>query len=184
MLRTKTEEVQNRYKGLMQHVSTDEDLRNLAAHLYCLIDTDPIQAIVEAKQFRGKGLAKVPAQILRASIFVDAGGQARDRAAVRDGIKNFDSLTRKHPDELILLYNYANGLSSLAQLDPSTVPDWYVSTHAQRRKARRFYYNVATNENAPPELRAQAFINLGNELDRGYRWVEAYDYWVGAFAIS
>lgn len=34
------------------------------------------------------------------------------------------------------------------------------------------------------ELKAQALINLANELDYGYRWVEAYDSWVRALQID
>lgn len=167
----------------MLNIETHQDLMRAAAHLSRLTDEDPPQAVAEARQLRGKGQAWLSTQTLRAATLIDAGGQNGNCHAVREGIKILRKLMRKAPDEPELCYNLANGLSQLAKLKAYLGPEWYVTTHAERRKARCLYQEVA-NRTAPEQLRARALINLGNELDSGYRWVEAYDYWVQALKVD
>ncbi len=126
---------------------------------------------------------RLPVRALRASTLIDAGGRAGDKLAVTEGTKIFRRLTGKSPNNPALRYNLANGLSQLAKLETYSGPEWYISTQSERREARCLYREVANNTKSA-DLKAQALINAGNELDCGYRWVEAYDCWVRALAVD
>ena len=155
----------------------------MAPRLSRLIDIDANQAVLEARQLRGRGPMRLPVRALRAGTLIDAGGRAGDHLAVREGTKIFRRLTGKAPTNPALRYNLANGLSQLAKLETYSGPEWFIRTHPERREARSLYREVATNTKSA-ELKAQALINAGNELDCGYRWVEAYDCWVHALAVD
>jgi tetratricopeptide (TPR) repeat protein len=163
----------------MLNIETNDGLLVAADHLTRLISENPAKAITEARHLRCRGNRALSVQSLRAATLIDAGGQSGDRCAVKEGIKILQKLIRKVSDKPDLHYNLANGLSLLAKMEPHPGPEWYVATHGERRKARSLYQQVA-NGRASEHLRARAMINLGNELDSGYRWVEAYDYWVRA----
>lgn len=125
-------------------ITTDEDCQRAQSYLYQLCDEDPTRAVAEAQQLQGKGPVYLPAQSLRAGIFIDAGGRTGDSQVVREGIKILRKLTRKASEEPVIRYNLANGLSQLAKLKTFSGPEWYISTHSQRREARRLYYEVAS----------------------------------------
>ena len=164
-------------------ILTKEEFEGCVPRLWQLVDADPAQAIREARQLRGKGPVKQLVQTLRGSILIDAGGTSHDPTAVLEGVTLFRRLASAAPKQPTFRYNLANGLSQLATLQPYSSSDWYVTTHDTRREARRTFQNVA-EETGSLELRAQALINLGNELDSGFRWVEAYDRWVRALATD
>src|SRR5688572_4652607 len=167
----------------MMNIRTNEDLQRIADRLYRLIDDNAAQALIEARQLRVNGEMRLSAQSLRAAILIDGGGKCTDLFAVREGLKILRRLVSKDFKNLGLRYNLANGLSQLAKLEPYSDPEWYVTTRAERREARSLYLQVV-NLTKSSDLKAQSLINLGNELDSGYRWVEAYDTWVCALQVD
>lgn len=159
------------------NVTTLEELQQVTAHLLHLLDVDPLQAIEQARQLRGGSQVRLATQSCRAGVLIDAGGQSGNPLAVREGIKVLQKLARSYPNDLLLRYKLANGLSQLGKLERFIDPGWYVTTHPQRKEARRLYQEVI-NRTEANDLRAKALVNVGNEMDTGFRWVEAYDCWV------
>ena len=164
----------------MARIDSKPGLLAAAQQLSALRDADPSQAITEARKLEGRGRWQASVRSLRAGILIDAGVADRDPTAVREGVTICRRLVRKSKDNLGLVYNLANGLCSQARL--AFVPgkgwaNWYSETHVLRRDARVLF---ARASRAGGSLRAKALINLGNELDAGFRWVEAYDRWVEA----
>jgi hypothetical protein len=164
-------------------ISNTSKLERVASEISHLTDVDPARAVATARHLRGVGALQKPVQLLRGGALIDAGGAAADRNAVVEGIKIFRELVARHPAEVVFRYNLANGLSQLAHFESPKTPQWYVTTSEPRREARRLLDEVA-KASTRVSLRAQALINLGNELDRGYRWVEAYDRWADAAKID
>jgi hypothetical protein len=164
-------------------IQTEHEFASLAFHFQTLSDSDPQRAIDEARATKGRGEYKTAIRALRAGILIDAGQTVRDEAAVREGVSVFRQLASTHPKVSGFRYNLANGLSGLSRLrlppKPPAHPDWYAATQVDRREARCIYQEVAKNTEEA-KLAAQALTNLGNELDQGFRWVEAYDSWVEA----
>jgi hypothetical protein len=167
-------------------IQSKSDFVAAARRLQELSNSLPEQAVGEARRLRGTGRHKLSVLGLRGAILIDAGAAAADRAAIAEGVSIFRKLRAKDPRTLGFQYNLANGLSALARvkLRPGHAdPNWYVASHAERREARRIFQVVAQKGN-DRKLSAQALINLGNELDVAYRWVEAYDSWVEALAMD
>ena len=151
--------------------------REASARLGALLSTDARRAVDEARQLRGKGAMKESVLMLRGGILIDGGGQVADQRAVTEGVQACRKLAARHPANPTMRYNLANGLAQLSRLHAVRGADWYVSSHSERREARRLFQNVAEETTERAE-QAKALINLGNELDAGFRWVEAYDRWV------
>jgi len=164
-------------------IQSKSEFDGAAERLLNLANVAPAQAVSEARQLRGKGAVKPSVLGLRGGILIDAGQAAEDRGAVLEGVKIFRKLSRSMQEELGYQYNLANGLSALGRLKLHSGADWYVASHAERREARRIFHMVARKSRSG-KLRAQALINLGNQLDAGYRWVEAYNCWVEARAAD
>ena len=155
------------------------DLHQASMRLSRLLNSDPQRAVDEARQLRGKGAMRDSARALRGGILIDGGGHIQDRHAVLEGVQIFRRLVSDNGKEHTLRYNLANGLCQLGRLNETKGPDHYVATFSERREARRIFQSVANEAEDWPRT-AQALINLGNELDYGYRWVEAYDRWTRA----
>lgn len=164
-------------------IRTKSEFASVVSHFQTLCDSAPRRAIDEARAMKGRGEFKTAIRAMRAGILIDAGQTVRDEAAVREGVSVFRQLASTHPKVLGFRYNLANGLSGLSRLrvppNPPAHPDWYAATQADRREARCIYKEVA-KDTEEAKLAAQALTNLGNELDQGFRWVEAYDSWVEA----
>ncbi len=166
----------------MIDVKTIEQASSISRELHRLMDEAPAHAIKGARSIRGRGPAKVRTLVLQAAIFIDAGQAIKDRAALQDGIRILRRLVAKLPGESGLRYNLANGLFALATLQLSS-SNYYVDTTEERREARALYHQVA-NENPGARLQGETLINLGNQLDHGHRWVEAYDCWARALEVD
>lgn len=136
----------------------------------------------------GRGEARDSARSLRAGYLVDCGTILGSRDAVEDAVKTFAQLVAETKSDPALRYNLANALMTLANLtgDRSS-PDWYNATGSTRRKARGHLSAVTADTSADdgrPGLRSNAAVNLGNDLDTSYRWVEAYDSWVAGLQLD
>lgn len=155
------------------------DWRQASERLSRLLNSDPQGAVDEARRLRGKGAMRDSARALRGGILIDGGGYVHDRNAVLEGIKIFRRLVSENGNEHTLRYNLANGLCQLGRLNETQGPDVYIATFSERRESRRIFQAVV-DDTEDRAQKAQALINLGNELDYGYRWVEAYDRWTRA----
>ena len=157
-------------------IQSQEEFTAAARRLRELKNVDAPRAIVECRQLRGTGNFKLPVLGMGAAILVDAGNTAKDREAVLEGVKTFRRLNRAIKENWKVHYNLANGLSGLVRLTKCPHPEWHASTGETRREARLIFQTVIQKTQSS-KLRAKASINLGNELDAGYRRVEAYDRW-------
>jgi tetratricopeptide (TPR) repeat protein len=141
--------------------------------LLSLMDTDPPAAIVGARSLPGR---HPHWQRLRASVLCDAGNAAKDADAVDEAIAIFEELHTAAPEDVQITYDLANAVANRAQLDGPKGPDWFLRTSAARRRARALYGEAAAPSGGS-DLRfaSQAMTNLGNSLNAGYRWIEAFE---------
>lgn len=161
----------------------ERELQALVGELYVLLDSDPLAAIARAREIGDvshvHGL--VP-EVLVAGFFVDAGAATNDVVLVREALATLEMFGARFPERLEVRYNMANALSALAQLQPNQGSSWHLDTLEIRRRARLCYQEVILAADA--DTRACAHTNLGNELWRANRWVEAYDSFQEALLVD
>jgi tetratricopeptide (TPR) repeat protein len=80
----------------------------------------------------------------------------------------------KNPKQAGFQYNLGNGFVALAEQEPYSGYDWYLTTAATRRKARS-HFQQAISSDRDQSIASVALTNLGNALSKAHRWVEAYD---------
>jgi len=148
--------------------------------LYGLLDADPAAAVQRARDLpefeRDNG---VTMDSIRAALFVDAALVLKDVDLVREAKSILEGILASSPARLDIQYNLANALSTECQLTPYRGPSWYLET-LQTRLASRVAYQRVLDSKTGRDFRAQAQTNLGNELWRAHRWVEAYDAFLAA----
>jgi hypothetical protein len=158
----------------------DADLQKLMSELYGLLDANPAAAVQRARNLpefdRDDG---VTPDSIRAALFVDAAIVLKDLALVREARGILESILASSPARLDIQYNLANALSTECQLTPYKGPSWYLET-LQTRFASRAAYQRILGSRVAADFRAQVQTNLGNELWRAHRWVEAYDAFLAA----
>jgi tetratricopeptide (TPR) repeat protein len=160
------------------------DIQKAADEFYRLLDVDPAAAVALARGLPDIRLDDgLTTDSLRAAFFVDAAAVMEDLQLVREARAILEVLCAEHPDRLDVRYNLANALSTESKLHPYTGPAWYIDTLPLRFAARATYQEVI---DASPNagLLAEAQANLGNELWRAHRWVEAYDAFQEALVID
>lgn len=125
------------------------------------------------------------------SLLINLGSHGPHREAVVLGIdKAREVVESTRPPQIMgdLLYNIANGLLALHEIDLVTwgaehaeQPPTLFTIHdrATIREARALFSAVGYS-GAPAQLRASALCNLGNALDHSGRWIEAYQAYVDA----
>lgn len=159
-------------------LATLQAIQARAVKLRSLLDVDPGKAIKQARTMKATSAHEHSANLLRAGIFIDAGGITQQIDVVKEGVELLRQLRETDPAHPSLQYNLANGLGMLADLDKTPPPDWYFATRALRQEARELWDVVrALDERS---LRTQALTNLGNALSKSHRWSEAYDAYVAA----
>jgi tetratricopeptide (TPR) repeat protein len=145
----------------------------LATKLKKLANEDPSKAITAARALPPQTqTGGVLLDGLRAAILVDAGSDAKDICAVRDGLDVFRAMAKTRPADANLPYNLGNGLAALADLEPYTGPNWYLTTAEIRREARAQFRTAISLNGAVSSL---ALTNSGNAMWKAHRWAEAYD---------
>jgi tetratricopeptide (TPR) repeat protein len=154
----------------------DLDAFNSArARLQALVDDNPTQAIADARKLPSdKPIRRMDYTGLKACILVDAGSQAKNRAAIEEGIALFKKLLAKSPGDASYHYNLGNGLTALADLESFADSQWYLKTAETRRRARSHFQKAISSDQHSAVL-STSFTNLGNALFKAHRWVEAYD---------
>lgn len=157
----------------------------LAEHLGDLLDSDPVEAIRQARQIGLNGPDRQKLTNLRASILVDGGKLTRQRDALAEGLALFRNLHELHPNNNIA-YNLANAITAIIGNPPhdSTWLDYQEKTRQQRSEARKWYWKVAHDRSAEPSLRTQAWTNLGLQFSNSFRLGEAHDAWRAALEID
>lgn len=162
----------------------DGDLRKLRDDLYRLLDADPAAAVRKVRDLpeihREDGIT---ADSIRAALFVDAAIALNDIELVREARGILESILERAPGRIDIQYNLANALSNECQLMPYRDPSWYLDTRALRLEARAVYQRVV-EAGVDEDYLARAQTNLGNELWRAHRWVEAYDAYLDALGID
>ncbi len=133
---------------------------------------DPAQGVARAR-IALKGATVDDVRATAAGVLVDAGLHCKDRRATVDGLIQIRRLVKRHPDDGGLRYMLGTAYSTLAQHDSTPRPMWWESTRKLQISARRELWN-STTLGLSPAMEAQAWINLGNDLDRCGRWIEAY----------
>lgn len=154
--------------------------RERHATLNALIDQDPQSAIEAAHALTPDDVLNARnINALRAGILIDAGIAGNDVQAVDEGVASLQRLLDSDPNRGDLQYSLANGLAGKADLLSYSGPAWYCETADLRRKARHLYRFAGEGE-AGSFIASQALTNLGNELIKAYRFVEAYDCYLSA----
>ncbi|MES1174951.1 MAG: LA2681 family HEPN domain-containing protein [Myxococcales bacterium] len=164
---------------------TEDALRKLSARLSALLDTDPAEAVRQARALDPSSPNRLTAIALRAPILVDGGAACRDQGAIEQGLELFRELHGARPNPHVA-YNLANALAAVVG-EPAHGLQWLDHqelTRAQRAEARRLYWGVARSDEALPQIRTQAWTNLANQLSKGYRLGEAHDARLEALGID
>jgi tetratricopeptide (TPR) repeat protein len=152
--------------------------------LQSLVDDDASKAIEEAGAIPSdKPIGGIYFTSLKASILVDAGSHAKNKQAIEEGLALFKNLLVKSPKEASYHYNVGNGLVALADQEPYSGYDWYLTTAAIRREARNHFQQAISSDNNHPVL-SVAQTNLANALWKAHRWVEAYDAYTKALSYD
>lgn len=163
-------------------INTTAELRAQAERLYALSHADAAGAIRRVSELRADPGLATHLQSIQASLLIDIGSAAKMKDAVEEGVGLARQRTAAHPESDECRYNLANGLIALADLDSTRWPSWLFSTRELRREARTLMEMVCRTEDQ--NLATQAFSNLGNALDRSYRWSEAFDAYVEALNLD
>lgn len=161
------------------------DLQALSSRLSALLDSDPAEAIRQAREINLASPDRLNAMLVRAAILVDGGAVTRQQDASEEGLALFRELYETHPDTGVA-YNLANALVSVVGTPPLGC-DWLdhqEGTREQRAEARQLYWLVARDDSATQELRTQAWTNVANQFTNSYRIGEAHDARLAALSID
>jgi hypothetical protein len=156
-----------------------------AAHLNSLLDSDPVEAVKQAREINLDTPERFSMMSLQASILVDGGALTKQTDAVEEGLSLLRELHSQFPTADIT-YNLANGLVAKVGAPPhdSSWLDHQERTREHRAEARRCFWRVAHDLDAPFSLRTQAWTNLANQLSNSYRLGEAHDVWLAALSTD
>lgn len=167
--------------------STLDRFYELSAHLTKLLNSDPIEAVKQAREinFDLDTDERFSLMELRAAILVDGGALIRQQDAIEEGLVLFRALYDAFPTASVA-YNLANGLVALTGFPPND-ENWLKhqeSSRENRAEARRCFWKVAQDVDVAPTLRTQAWTNLANQFRHSYRLGEAHDGWLAALKID
>lgn len=164
---------------------TPDEFFELSAHLTALLDSDPIEAVRQARQIDLGTSERFNHTNLRAAVLVDGGVLTHQQDAIEEGLGLFRELhdVLQNAD---ITYNLGNALVAVTGNPPrdSTWLDHQERTREQRGEARRLYWKVAQDLGANPSLRTQAWTNLANQFTNSYRLGEAHDSRLAALEID
>lgn len=157
----------------------------LAAYLDTLMDSDPAEAVRQAREIDLDTPERFSLMGLRAAILVDGGALTRQRDAIEKGLALFRELYGLFPSAGIT-YNLANGLVAAAGNPPGDLSwlDHQERTREYRAEARRCFWNVAQDLDADSSLRTQAWTNLANQFSNSFRLGEAHDARLAALEVD
>lgn len=157
----------------------------LSAHLQALLDSDPVEAVRQARQIEVESPERFRLMNVRAAVLVDGGAATHQKDAIAEGLALFREIHGVCPNDGIT-YNLANALVA-ATGNPPRDPSWLdhqERTREQRAEARRCYWKIAWASSADALLRTQAWTNLANQFTNSYRLGEAHDARLAALEID
>lgn len=165
--------------------STLDRFYELAVYLNTLMDSDPAEAVRQAREIDLDTPERFHLMGLQAAILVDGGASTRQRDAVEEGLALFRELYGLFPTASIT-YNFANGLVAAAgnPLSDLSWLDHQERTREYRAEARRCFWNVAQDLDADSSLRTQAWTNLANQFSNSFRLGEAHDARLAALEVD
>lgn len=157
----------------------------LSAHLNTLLDSNPAEAVNQARKINLDTPDRINLMGLRAVILVDGGALTNQQDAIEEGLASLRELHDLFPSAGIT-YNLANGIVA-AMGSPPRDPSWLdhqERTRVLRAEARRCYWKVTQDLNTDPSLQTQAWSNLANQFSNSFRLGEAHDAWLAALKID
>ena len=125
-----------------------------SAHLNALLDTNPAEAVKQAREIDLDTDERFNLMGLRAAILVDGGALTQQQDAIEEGLALFRNLHSSFPTAEVT-YNLANGLVAATGVPPHN-ENWLSHqelTRARRAEARQCFWKVAQNEDADSTLR-------------------------------
>lgn len=165
--------------------STLDSFYKRSAHLKTLLNTNPAEAVVQARNISLDTPDRYNMMVLRAATLVDGGALTQQQDAIEEGLTLFRELHGLFPTADIT-YNLANGLVAAVGTPPRD-PSWLdhqERTRELRAEARRCFWKVAQDPEADAPLRTQAWTNLANQFNSSYRLGEAHDAWLAALEVD
>lgn len=157
----------------------------LAAHLKALLDSDPEEAVRQAREIDLDTPERLNLMSLCAAILVDGGAITQQRDAIEEGLVLLRELHNRFPI-VDITYNLANGLAAVSGHPPhdSSWLDHQERTRKDRAEARRCFWKVSQDLEAGSSLRTQAWTNLANQFSNSFRLGEAHDARLAALKID
>jgi len=160
-------------------------IRSVADSLYRMVDTDPTEAVGRARSLEANEyLPQSEVDAIKGVIFIDAGNVLQDAKIVSEGVDLIRPLLKVQPDRMDIIYNLANGLSTLAQITKLPIGQWYLKTSDYRREARLHFESVGQSKAAEFGIMARAKTNQANLLNQSFRWLEAYELYREAIRLD
>lgn len=156
-----------------------------SAHLQALLDSDPAEAVRQAREIDLDVPDRINQMSLKAATLVDGGALIQQQDAIAEGLVLLRELYSQFPTTGIA-YNLANGVAAMAGFPPSNQSwlDHQERTRQYRTEARQCFWRVTQDLDTDSSLRTQAWTNLANQFSNSYRLSEAHDAWLAALEID
>jgi len=160
----------------------DESANQLSQRLRASLPDDAASVIAEARQ-ELRATHDTAKRTALAGVLVDAGAAAGNQSASKAGMTAIRLLLKNDPSNSGLQYMLGTAGLAMARHDITPKPEWWEATRKLQIDARRHLWEAAESS-MHESIRAQAWINLGNNLEEGGRWVEAYEAYMSAMQID
>lgn len=157
----------------------------LAAHLDHLTDTNPGEALRQARALSLEGANRLNMMQLRAATLVNAGVQCQQQDAINDGLTLYRELHSHYPTP-DTVFNLGTAIVSSIGYSPDGA-EWLVhkeSTKHLRSEARACFWSVAQDAEAGASARTQSWTNLANQFADSQRLSESHDARLAALALD
>lgn len=157
----------------------------ISAHLDHLTDTDPEEALRQARALSLDGPNRLNSMQLRAATLVNAGVQCQQQDAINEGLALYRELHSQYatPD---IVFNLGTAIVSAIGYSPDGDGwlDHKENTRHTRSEARACFWSVAQDTDASISARSQSWTNLANQLADSQRLSECHDARLAALALD
>lgn len=157
----------------------------ISAHLDHLTDTDPEEALRQARALSLDGPNRLNRMQLRAATLVNAGVQCQQQDAINEGLALYRELHSQYPTPDIV-FNLGTAIVSAIGYPPDGDGwlDHKENTRHTRSEARACFWIVAQDTDASISARSQSWTNLANQLADSQRLSECHDARLAALALD
>ncbi|MDH4432197.1 LA2681 family HEPN domain-containing protein [Pseudomonas shirazica] len=161
------------------------DFGEIAAHLDHLTNTDPHEALRQARKLSLEGQNRLNNMQLRAATLVNAGVQCQQQDAIDDGLTLYRELHSEYPAP-DTVFNLGTAIVSSIGYTPNGDRwlDHKERTRHLRSEARACFWSVAQDAEASMSARSQSWTNLANQLADSQRLSECHDARLAALALD